>query len=151
MDERGGFILLTFDLHNLNFSCDLQEVMGMLRFCADRVRVVLHRADLIDAASQSVAQECGPRTADARGCPCSSPSFWNQSHQYQDHRASFDEDTGSVLKEFEDPRTAVLRKINDFVMRLRHAKTHRAHPPEHAVVPPPAQPHIWSDGLTRRF
>ena len=72
MDERGGFILLTFDLHNLNFSYDLQEVMGMLRFCADRVRVVLHRADLIDAASQSVAQECGPRTADARGCPCSS-------------------------------------------------------------------------------
>ena len=56
-----------------------------------------------------------------------------------------------MLKEFEDPRTAVLRKINDFVMRLRLAKTHRAHPPEHAVVPPPAQPHIWSDGLTRRF
>jgi len=130
MAERADLILLTFDAHKLDISDEFQEVMEVLRPFADRVRCVLNKADQIDAANLvrvygALLWNVGKvlRTPEVARVYIS--SFWDESYRYKDHRALFDEDKAAVLKELEElPRTAVLRKINAFVMRVRLVKTH---------------------------
>uniref|UniRef100_A0A7S1S483 Dynamin-type G domain-containing protein n=1 Tax=Alexandrium catenella TaxID=2925 RepID=A0A7S1S483_ALECA len=132
MAERADVVLLTFDAHKLDISDEFQQVMEVLRPYANKVRCVLNKADQIDAANLvrvygALLWNVGKvfRTPEVTRVFVS--SFWEEEYRFQDHKQLFDEDKQAVLKELHDlPRTSLLRKINNFVGRVRRVRAHLA-------------------------
>lgn len=130
MAERADLVLLTFDAHKLDISDEFQEVMEVIRPFADKVRCVLNKADQIDAANLvrvygALLWNVGKifRTPEVARVFVS--SFWDEEYRFKDHKQLFDEDKQAVLDELASlPRTAVLRKINAFIARVRRVKAH---------------------------
>lgn len=130
MADRADLVYLTFDAHKLDISDEFQEVMEVLRPHADKVRCVLNKADQIDAANLvrvygALLWNVGKvfRTPEVARVFIS--SFWDEPYRFKDHQTLFDEDKEAVLKELHQlPRTALLRKLNSFVKRLRKVKAH---------------------------
>eukprot|EP00747_Dinoflagellata_sp_TGD_P166030 gnl/TRDRNA2_/TRDRNA2_188204_c0_seq1.p1 gnl/TRDRNA2_/TRDRNA2_188204_c0~~gnl/TRDRNA2_/TRDRNA2_188204_c0_seq1.p1 ORF type:complete len:473 (-),score=92.81 gnl/TRDRNA2_/TRDRNA2_188204_c0_seq1:39-1457(-) len=128
--QRADLVLLTFDAHKLDISDEFQEVMEVLRPFAGKVRCVLNKADQIDAANLvrvygALLWNVGKifRTPEVARVFIS--SFWDQEYRYKEHQELFREDKEAVLKELRElPNTALLRKINNFVGRVRKVKAH---------------------------
>mmetsp|Transcript_131 Transcript_131/g.194 ORF Transcript_131/g.194 Transcript_131/m.194 type:complete len:457 (-) Transcript_131:190-1560(-) len=127
---RADLILLTFDAHKLDISDEYQEVMEVLRPHADKVRCVLNKADQIDATNLvrvygALLWNVGKVLRTPEIAKVFTSSFWTQPYRYEDHKQLFDEDKEAVLKELKElPRTALLRKMNDFAARVRRVKAH---------------------------
>mmetsp|Transcript_149946 Transcript_149946/g.287250 ORF Transcript_149946/g.287250 Transcript_149946/m.287250 type:complete len:368 (-) Transcript_149946:96-1199(-) len=130
MAERSDLILLMFDAHNLDPSDELKGVMQVLRPHRDRVRCVLNKADQIDA--ENLVRVYGAllwnvgqilRTPEVSRVYIS--SFWDRPYEYDYHKRLFDEDKENLLMELHGlPTTAVLRKINQMISRIRLVKAH---------------------------
>lgn len=130
MAERADLVLLSFDAHKLDISDEFQEVMEVLRPHASKVRCVLNKADQIDATNLvrvygALLWNVGKvlRTPEVARVYIS--SFWDEEYRYKEHKVLFDEDKQALLKElYTLPRSALLRKINEFVARVRRVKAH---------------------------
>lgn len=130
MAERSDLILLMFDAHNLDPSDELKGVMQVLRPHRDRVRCVLNKADQIDA--ENLVRVYGAllwnvgqilRTPEVSRVYIS--SFWDRPYEYDYHKRLFDEDKENLLLELHSlPTTAVLRKVNQMISRVRLVKAH---------------------------
>jgi len=130
MAERSDLILLMFDAHKLDPSDELKAVIQSLRPHRDRVRCVLNKADQIDA--ENLVRVYGAllwnvgqilRTPEVARVYIS--SFWDQEYQYDYHKRLFDEDKANLLQELHAlPVTAVVRKINQMIMRIRLVRAH---------------------------
>jgi len=128
--ERVDLVLLTFDAHKLDVSDELADVIEVLRPHASKVRLVLNKADQVDAANLvgvygallwNVAKIL--RTPEVARVFVS--SFWDQEYIHEDHRQLFDEDKRTILKELRGlPRATVLRKANELLGRMRLVKAH---------------------------
>lgn len=130
MADRADLVLLTFDAHKLDISDEFQEVMEVLRPYADKVRCVLNKADQIDASNLvrvygALLWNVGKVLRTPEVARVFVSSFWNEEYRFKDHKQLFDEDKEAVLKELTTlPRTALLRKINSLVKRVRKVKAH---------------------------
>lgn len=130
MAERADLILLTYDAHKLDISDEFQEVMEVLRPYADKVRCVLNKADQIDATNLvrvygALLWNVGKVLRTPEVARVFISSFWDEPYRFQDHKVLFDEDKAAVLKELRGlPKTSLLRKINQFVARVRRVRAH---------------------------
>jgi EH domain-containing protein 1 len=130
MAERADMVLLCFDAHKLDISDEFQEVLEVLRPWADKVRCVLNKADQIDAANLvrvygALLWNTGKVLRTPEVARVFISSFWDQPYHFKDHQKLFDEDREAVIKELELlPRTALVRRINAFVARVRRLKAH---------------------------
>jgi len=130
MAERADLVLLTFDAHKLDISDEFQEVMEVIRPYADKVRCVLNKADQIDASNLvrvygALLWNVGKVLRTPEVARVFVSSFWDQEYRFQDHKQLFDEDKQAILEELRAlPRTATIRKINAFVLRVRRVKAH---------------------------
>mmetsp|Transcript_48634 Transcript_48634/g.137491 ORF Transcript_48634/g.137491 Transcript_48634/m.137491 type:complete len:458 (+) Transcript_48634:50-1423(+) len=128
--ERVDLVLLTFDAHKLDISDELQAVMEVLRPHADKVRCVLNKADQIDANNLvrvygALLWNIGKVWHTPEIAKVFVSSFWDTEYRYKDHQQLFDEDKEAVIKELHAlPRTALLRKVNSFVNRVRSVRAH---------------------------
>lgn len=130
MAERADIVLLTFDAHKLDISDEFQEVMEVLRPYADKVRCVLNKADQIDASNLvrvygALLWNVGKvlRTPEVTRVFIS--SFWDKEYLFQDHRQLFEEDKAAIMQELQAlPRTALLRRIDTLVARVKRVRTH---------------------------
>mmetsp|Transcript_20333 Transcript_20333/g.36973 ORF Transcript_20333/g.36973 Transcript_20333/m.36973 type:complete len:453 (+) Transcript_20333:61-1419(+) len=127
---RADLILMTFDAHKLDISDEFQEVMEVLRPHADKVRCVLNKADQIDSTNLvrvygALLWNVGKVLRTPEIAKVFTSSFWTEPYRYEAHKQLFDEDKEAVIKELKAlPRTALLRKMNDFVARVRKVKAH---------------------------
>lgn len=130
MAERSDLILLMFDAHKLDPSDELKGVIESLRPHRDKVRCILNKADQIDA--ENLVRVYGAllwnvgqilRTPEVVRVYIS--SFWNEPYHYDYHSHLFDEDKQNLMSELQAlPNTAVVRKINQMILRVRVARTH---------------------------
>eukprot|EP00928_Gymnodinium_smaydae_P083491 TRINITY_DN6672_c1_g1_i1.p1 TRINITY_DN6672_c1_g1~~TRINITY_DN6672_c1_g1_i1.p1 ORF type:complete len:462 (+),score=122.36 TRINITY_DN6672_c1_g1_i1:51-1388(+) len=130
MAERADLVLLTFDAHKLDISDEFQEVMEVLRPYAAKVRCVLNKADQIDSTNLvrvygALLWNVGKVLRTPEVARVFVSSFWDEEYRYKDHKQLFDEDKRAVIQELDDlPKTALLRKVNSFVARVRRVKAH---------------------------
>jgi EH domain-containing protein 1 len=130
MAERADLILLAFDAHKLDISDEFQEVMEVLKPQANKVRCVLNKADQIDATNLvrvygALLWNVGKVLQTPEVARVYISSFWDEEYRYKDHKVLFDEDKQALLKELYGlPRNALLRKINEFVARVRKVRAH---------------------------
>mmetsp|Transcript_69831 Transcript_69831/g.194158 ORF Transcript_69831/g.194158 Transcript_69831/m.194158 type:complete len:444 (-) Transcript_69831:104-1435(-) len=128
--DRSDLILLMFDAHKLDPSDELKGVIQSLRPHRDKVRCVLNKADQIDA--ENLVRVYGAllwnvgqilRTPEVARVYIS--SFWDQPYQYDYHKRLFDEDKENLMLELHAlPRTAIVRKINQMISRIRLVRAH---------------------------
>lgn len=130
MAERSDLILLMFDAHKLDPSDELKGVIESLRPHRDKVRCVLNKSDQIDA--ENLVRVYGAllwnvgqilRTPEVARVYIS--SFWDEPYQYDYHKHLFDEDKENLMLELRSlPTTAIVRKINQMVLRIRRVRAH---------------------------
>lgn len=132
MAQRADLVLLAFDAHKLDISDELQEVMEVLKPFADKVRCVLNKADQIDASNLvrvygALLWNVGKVLKTPEVLRVYVSSFWDKEYLFKDHEKLFEEDKEAVLKELKQlPKTALLRKINNFIARVRRVRAHWA-------------------------
>uniref|UniRef100_M8BT34 EH domain-containing protein 1 n=1 Tax=Aegilops tauschii TaxID=37682 RepID=M8BT34_AEGTA len=115
---KSDLILLLFDPHKLDISDEFKRVIGSLRGHDDKIRIVLNKADQVDA--QQLMRVYGAllwslgkvlNTPETAAGPLGSELFVREQ-----------EDLLSDLNDI--PKKACGRRINEFVKRARSAKVH---------------------------
>lgn len=130
MAARADLVLLTFDAYKLDISDEFQEVMEVLKPHANKVRCVLNKADQIDATNLvrvygALLWNVGKVLQTPEVARVYVSSFWDKEYSFTDHSALFDKDKRALLEDIRSlPRTALDRKINSFVARVRQVRTH---------------------------
>lgn len=95
-----------------------------------KVRCVLNKADQIDATNLvrvygALLWNVGKVLQTPEVSRVYVSSFWDKEYTYTDHSALFDKDKKALLDDIRSlPRTALERKINSFVARVRQVRTH---------------------------
>lgn len=130
--ERADRILLLFDAHKLDISDELRRVVERLRPHDDKLRIILNKADGVDA--QQLMRVYGALMY-SLGRVLHTPevsrvyigSFWDHplNPAGSANHALFEAERADLIADLEGlPRESALRKINELVKRTRLAKTH---------------------------
>jgi len=123
-------ILLLFDAHKLDISDEFQAAISALRGHDEKIRVVLNKADAVDA--QQLMRVHGALMW-ALGKIIKTPevvrvyvgSFWDTPLQNRDFEQLFSKESKDLIEDLKSlPASAVTRKVNEVVKRARAAKTH---------------------------
>jgi len=129
--SRADVILLLFDAHKLDISDEFQEAIEALKGHDDKIRVVLNKADAVDA--QKLLRIYGALMW-SLGKVIKTPecvrvyigSFWDQPLQGNEwSRMLFEAEMRDLLTDLKNvPKNAAVRKVNELVKRVRLAKAH---------------------------
>jgi hypothetical protein len=123
-------ILLLFDAHKLDISDEFKNVIHTLKPHADKIRVVLNKADSISA--QHLMRVYGALMW-SLGKVINTPevmrvyvgSFWDTVNKDSENYALLMAEHADLLADLRElPRNAAVRKINEIVKRARMAKVH---------------------------
>ncbi|CAL8071871.1 unnamed protein product [Calicophoron daubneyi] len=123
-------IILLFDAHKLDISDEFRRVIESIRGYDDKIRIVLNKADMID--SQQLMRVYGALMwglGKVLGTPevvrVHIGSFWDRPLQFDANRRLFELEAQDLFKDLQSlPANAAIRKLNDFIRRVRLAKVH---------------------------
>lgn len=126
--EHVDRIILLFDAYKLDISDEFRRVIESLRGYDDKVRIVLNKADMIDA--QQLMRVYGALMW-GLGKVLGTPevvrvfigSFWDRPLRYDVNRHLFELESQDLFKDLRSlPSNAAMRKLNDMIRRARLAK-----------------------------
>ncbi|KER28069.1 hypothetical protein T265_04985 [Opisthorchis viverrini] len=123
-------IILLFDAHKLDISDEFRRVIESLRGYDDKIRIVLNKADMID--SQQLMRVYGALMwglGKVLGTPevvrVHIGSFWDQPLHFDMNRRLFELEAQDLFRDLQSlPANSAMRKLNDFIRRVRLAKVH---------------------------
>lgn len=128
--ERVDRIILLFDAHKLDISDEFKHGIEAIKEHDEKIRIVLNKADMV--SHQQLMRVYGALMW-SLGKVLHTPevtrvyigSFWDKPLSHTDNRCLFEAERQDLLNDLQSlPRSAALRKINDFVKRARLAKAH---------------------------
>ncbi|KAF7259644.1 hypothetical protein EG68_02988 [Paragonimus skrjabini miyazakii] len=128
--EMADRIILLFDAHKLDISDEFRRVIESLRGFDDKIRIVLNKADMVD--SQQLMRVYGALMwglGKVLGTPevvrVHVGSFWDEPLRCPTNKRLFELEANDLLKDLQAlPSNCAIRKLNDFIRRVRLAKVH---------------------------
>jgi len=128
--ERAHLIIVMFDAHKLDISDELKRVIEMMKPHADKVRVVLNKADSISTQQLmrvygALMWSLGKVMMTPEVCRVYIGSFWGIRLKNIEQEALLTREKLDLFREISQlPQTAVMRRINELVKRARSVKVH---------------------------
>lgn len=128
--ERADMIIIMFDAHKLDISDELRMVLDALRPHQEKIRVLLNKADTIDAQALlrvygALMWSLGKVVQTPEACRVYLGSFWDAPLKLDDNRVLLEREKTDLLTEIHSlPQNAIVRRINDLVRRARAVKVH---------------------------
>jgi EH domain-containing protein 1 len=128
--ERSDMILVMFDAHKLDISDELKSVLDALKPHQEKIRVLLNKADSIDAQSLlrvygALMWSLGKVIQTPEVCRVYMGSFWEQPLRNLDSKQLLEREKQDLLQEMMTlPQNAAVRRINELVKRARSVKVH---------------------------
>jgi len=131
--SRCDVILLLFDPYKLDISDEFKEVIGTLKGHDDKVRVVLNKADQVDAQQLmrvygALMWSLGKVFKTPEVCRVYIGSFNDKPMNFEKNKLGeflFQHEQGDLMKDLLDiPARSCDRKINEFVKRVRAMRIH---------------------------
>ena len=127
---RADRIILLFDAHKLDISDEFKAAILALKGNFDKIRCILNKADSI--TQQQLMRVYGAllwslgkvvQTPEVMRVYIS--SFWDKPYKIKECEKLFDLEKTDLLNDLKSlPRSAAVRKVNEFVKRTRRAKVH---------------------------
>ena len=128
--ERVDRILLLFDVNQLDISDELLRCITALRGYEDKVRLVLNKADGVDAQQLvrvygALMWSLGRVTPAPESARVYIGSFWDEPFRNDGNRRLLEDEEEDLLKDLQSlPKDAAMRRINDLIKRTKRAKVH---------------------------
>ncbi|KAL6077662.1 EH domain-containing protein 4 [Balamuthia mandrillaris] len=128
--ERADLILLMFDAHKLDISDEFKRTIEMLKGQDDKIRVVLNKADMVDAQQLmrvygALMWSLGKVVLTPEVMRVYIGSFWDEPLRFTENEKLFAAEQTDLLKDLKElPRNSAMRKVNEFVKRARLVKVH---------------------------
>jgi len=123
-------ILLLFDAHKLDISDEFQKSIEALRAHDEKIRVVLNKADAVDAQQLmrvhgALMWSLGKVIRTPEVLRVYVGSFWDEPVRHQEFAELFRKEEEDLISDLESlKQSAVVRKINEVVKRARAARVH---------------------------
>ena len=128
--ERADLIIIMFDAHKLDISDELKRVIQMMKPHADKVRVVLNKADSISTQQLmrvygALMWQLGKVMNTPEVCRVYIGSFWGAPLKNTDQATLLNREKLDLFSDIAQlPQNAVMRRINELVKRARGVKIH---------------------------
>jgi len=128
--ERADLVLLTFDAHRLDISDEMVRLVEVLKPHSSKMRCVLNKVDQVTPLDLvkvygALTWNLGKVLQTPEITKVFASSFWDQGYKYDEHKKLFNEDKDAILKElYALPRTALMRKIDILLSRIRRVRAH---------------------------
>jgi EH domain-containing protein 1 len=128
--DRADLIVIMFDAHKLDISDELRMTLDALRTHQDKIRVLLNKADSIDAQALlrvygALMWSLGKVVRTPEAVRVYLGSFWEAPLLKDDNRLLLEREKADLLNELVSlPQNAVVRRINELVKRARAVKVH---------------------------
>lgn len=129
--DRSDLILLLFDSHKLDISDELKEIINKIRpNNDDKIRCVLNKADGVQREQfvrvyGSLMWSMGKIFQTPEVLRVYTGSYWDRELRCKDFQKMFMADERLLLEELTSlPSSAVERKVNEIVKRIRLVKVH---------------------------
>jgi len=128
--ERADLIIVMFDAHKLDISDELKRVIEIMKPHADKLRVVLNKADSISTQQLmrvygALMWSLGKVMMTPEVCRVYMGSFWEHPLQKTDQAALLNQEKVDLFHDILSlPQNAVMRRINELVKRARSVKVH---------------------------
>lgn len=128
--ERADLIIIIFDAHKLDISDELKRVIELMKPHSDKVRVLLNKADMIDAQQLmrvygALMWSLGKVMLTPEVCRVYIGSFWEEPLQNTEQEALLTSEKNDLFNDIAVlPQNAVMRRINELVKRARSVKVH---------------------------
>jgi hypothetical protein len=105
--SRADMILLLFDAHKLDVSDEFRAVVDALRGHDDKVRVVLNKADQVNAQQLmrvygALMWSLGKVFRSPEVCRVYIGSFWSQPFRHKDNAALFEMEMADLMRDLRD-------------------------------------------------
>ena len=126
--ERADLIVIMFDAHKLDISDELRAVLEALRPHQDKIRVLLNKADTVDAQALlrvygALMWALGKVVQTPEVCRVYLGSFWEKPLKLPDNAVLLAREKADLIKELNSlPASATVRRINDLIKRARSVK-----------------------------
>lgn len=128
--ERADLIIIMFDAHKLDISDELKRVIELMKPHADKVRVVLNKADSISTQQLmrvygALMWQLGKVMNTPEVCRVYMGSFWGAPLKNTEQAALLNREKLDLFQDIAQlPQNAVMRRINELVKRARGVKVH---------------------------
>jgi len=128
--ERADLIIIMFDAHKLDISDELKRVIEMMSPHADKVRVVLNKADSVSTQQLmrvygALMWSLGKVMLTPEVCRVYIGSFWAAATKNVEQRTLLEREKLDLFTDIAQlPQNAVMRRINELVKRARSVKVH---------------------------
>ncbi|GMI25005.1 hypothetical protein TrCOL_g12025 [Triparma columacea] len=128
--ERADLIVIIFDAHKLDISDELKRVIELMKPHSDKVRVLLNKADMVDAQQLmrvygALMWSLGKVMLTPEVCRVYIGSFWEHELKCKEQEALLMSEKADLFNDIATlPQNAVMRRINELVKRARSVKVH---------------------------
>ncbi|GMI32934.1 hypothetical protein TrRE_jg241 [Triparma retinervis] len=128
--ERADLIVIIFDAHKLDISDELKSVIELMKPHSDKVRVLLNKADMVDAQQLmrvygALMWSLGKVMLTPEVCRVYIGSFWDAPLKCREQEDLLNSEEADLLGDIATlPQNAVMRRINELVKRARSVKVH---------------------------
>jgi len=128
--ERADLIIIMFDAHKLDISDELKRVIELMKPHADKVRVVLNKADCVSTQQLmrvygALMWSLGKVMKTPEVCRVYMGSFWGAPLQNTEQARLLTQEKMDLFSDVAKlPENAVFRRINELVKRARSVKVH---------------------------
>mmetsp|Transcript_30438 Transcript_30438/g.69684 ORF Transcript_30438/g.69684 Transcript_30438/m.69684 type:complete len:416 (-) Transcript_30438:63-1310(-) len=128
--ERSDLIVIMFDAHKLDISDELKRVIELMKPHADKIRVLLNKADSISTQQLmrvygALMWSLGKVMNTPEVCRVFMGSFWGKPIRNSEQAELFLREKMDLFNDIGQlPQNAVMRRINELVKRARSVKVH---------------------------
>jgi len=128
--ERSDLIIIMFDAHKLDISDELKRVIEMMKPHADKVRIVLNKADSVSTQQLmrvygALMWQLGKVMNTPEVCRVYMGSFWGAPLKNTEQAPLLNKEKLDLFQDIAQlPQNAVMRRINELVKRARGVKVH---------------------------
>eukprot|EP00978_Attheya_sp_CCMP212_P024067 scaffold75043_cov36-Attheya_sp.AAC.1 len=128
--ERADLIIIMFDAHKLDISDELKRVIEIMKPHADKIRIVLNKADSISTQQLmrvygALMWSLGKVMMTPEVCRVYMGSFWGAPLVNKEQAALLTQEKLDLFNDIAQlPQNAVMRRINELVKRARSVKVH---------------------------